>query len=97
MAGFAAGVPAVVVPFTWDHPETAFRVAESGAGVHIPFRDCNAENMRSAIRQILYEQSYTQNAQRLARCFQRDGGPARAARLIGDLVRAEAPATGVLA
>jgi MGT family glycosyltransferase len=97
MAGFAAGVPAVVVPFTWDHPETAFRVAHSGAGVHIPFRDCNASNMRSAIEQILYEPSYSRNARRLARCFQRDGGPARAARLINELNPAEAAAAGVVA
>jgi MGT family glycosyltransferase len=97
MAGFAAGIPAVVVPFTWDHPETAFRVADSGAGVHIPFRECNPSAMRSAIEQILYQSSYARNAQRLARCFERDGGPARAARLIAGLAPAEAAAAGVVA
>jgi MGT family glycosyltransferase len=87
MAGFAAGIPAVVVPFTWDHPETGFRVAESGAGVHLKFRDCSPENMRRAIEQILYQPGYRENARRLARCFERDGGPAAAGHLIAGLVR----------
>jgi MGT family glycosyltransferase len=95
MAGFAAGIPAVVVPFTWDHPETGFRVAESGAGVHLRFRDCTAANMRAAIEQILYQPSYRENACRLARCFERDGGPARAAQLIAGLVQTQTAAAGV--
>jgi UDP:flavonoid glycosyltransferase YjiC (YdhE family) len=78
----------------WDHPETGFRVAESGAGVHLKFADCSAANMREALDRILYQPSYRQNAGRLARCFERDGGPARGARLITNLLQTETATAG---
>ncbi len=86
MAALEAGVPVVVVPFTWDHPETGWRVAESGAGIHLPPKLCTPERMRVAVEHVLKEPSFRQNAQRLARSFERRGGAARAAELIARLV-----------
>jgi MGT family glycosyltransferase len=86
MAAFEAGVPVVVVPFTWDHPETGWRVAESGAGIHLPPKQCTPERMRDAVERLLHEPAFRQNAQRLARSFVRCGGASRAAELIAALV-----------
>ena len=86
MAAFEAGVPVVVVPFTWDHPETGWRVAESGAGIHLQPKQCTPERMRVAVERLLKEPSFRENAQRLARSFVRCGGAARAAELIAALV-----------
>ncbi|HXI40072.1 MAG TPA: nucleotide disphospho-sugar-binding domain-containing protein [Bryobacteraceae bacterium] len=86
MAAFEAGVPVVVVPFTWDHPETGWRVAESRAGIHLQPKQCTPERMRVAVERVLREPGFRQNAQRLARSFERCGGAVRAAELIAALV-----------
>jgi MGT family glycosyltransferase len=85
LAAFEKGVPVVVVPFTWDHPETGFRVSESGAGIHIPPNQCTPERMRTAVQRILEDPSFRQNTRRLAQSFDRCGGPPAAARLIEGL------------
>jgi len=85
MAALEIGLPVVIVPFTWDHPESAWRVAESGAGVRISYGQCTPERMRNAVERILKEPSFRRNAKRLAASFARYGGAARAADLISSL------------
>lgn len=92
MAGFEAELPVVIVPYTWDHPESAWRVQESGAGIRLSYRDCTPQNMRRAVERILHEPSFRQNAQRLAASFARYGGAGRAADIIaGMLANVAAP------
>jgi MGT family glycosyltransferase len=86
MAGFEVGLPVVIVPYTWDHPESAWRVQESGAGIRLSQKECTPENMRSAVERVLTEPSFRQNAQRLAASFVRCGGVTRAADLIYGLL-----------
>ena len=86
MAGFEVGLPVVIVPYTWDHPESAWRVQESGAGIRLSQKDCTPENMKRAVQRILTEPSFRQNAQRLAASFVRCGGVTRAADLIYGLL-----------
>jgi N-glycosyltransferase StaG len=85
MAAFEAGLPVVIAPFTWDHPESAWRVAESGAGIRLNYQRCTPEHMRKAVERILYEPSFRQKAQGLAKSFARYGGATRAADLIASL------------
>ncbi len=85
MAALELGIPVVIVPFAWDHPETGWRVQESGAGVHLRPPECTPENMRRAVEKILKEPSFRENAQRLAETFRRCGGAPAAARLIAKL------------
>jgi MGT family glycosyltransferase len=87
MAAFELGIPIVIVPYTWDHPESAWRVAESGAGIRLSNRECTPERMRRAVERILSEPSFRENAQRLAASFARYGGAARAADLIAEMVQ----------
>ena len=90
LAGLAAGVPAVIVPFDWDHPETAWRVAESGAGLRLSPREGTPHRMRRAVERVIGEPSFRRSAQRLAAGFRAAGGADRAAVLIERLARGRA-------
>lgn len=85
MGALAHGVPLVVVPTAWDHPENAQRVVDAGVGVTVPLRRCTPRTMRHALEQVLYDPSYRHNAQRLAERLRQLGGPARAAVLLEQL------------
>jgi MGT family glycosyltransferase len=61
------GVPIVVCGATEDKPEVGARVAWSGAGVRVkPVRPTAAE-IRSAVHQVLWNDSYRAQARRIAR------------------------------
>ena len=85
LASLSAGVPLVVVPTAWDQPENAWRVAEAGAGIRLAPRHCTPEGIRMAVRRVLNDRSFRQNARRLATEFGRYAGAARAADLLEDL------------
>jgi MGT family glycosyltransferase len=97
LAGLWQGIPAVIVPFHWDHPETACRLQASGAGIHIRPGQCNAKNMKRAVMDLLTNPGYRNNAQRLAKSFRDYGGAPRAAELIEGLALRSASACGLAA
>lgn len=82
MAGIDAGVPPIIVPFYWDHPETAFRIQASGAGIHIPPKECTPQRMRDAVEQLLNNPEYKENTRRLAKALDAKRAAGRAADLI---------------
>jgi MGT family glycosyltransferase len=86
LTALAAGVPLVVVPTTWEKPETAARVVAAGAGVKISPTKCTPEALRRAVQQVLNTPSFHENARRLARSLQQAGGPPRAADLLEQFV-----------
>jgi UDP:flavonoid glycosyltransferase YjiC (YdhE family) len=85
MAALELGIPIVIVPFAWDHPETGWRVQASGAGIHLLPKQCTPENMRRAVELVLTDPSYRQNTLRLAGTFQGRGGATAAARMVAAL------------
>lgn len=85
MAALSRGVPIVIVPSDWDHPETGWRIAEAGAGVRLAPKACTPKRLREAVELVLSEPSFRRNAQRLANSLARCGGPARAAELLEEL------------
>jgi MGT family glycosyltransferase len=95
LAALAAGIPMVVVPTIWDHPENSQRVVEAGAGVELSPQRCTPRRLRQAVEQVLGDPTYRENAQRLARCLQRYGGPAQGAELLEELVRTERITSGL--
>lgn len=86
MAALNEGIPVVIVPFAWDHPETGFRVQESGAGIHLKPKDLTPESLRDAVGLILEDPKYRRNAMLLAQSFERLGGARRAAQLIQQMI-----------
>jgi MGT family glycosyltransferase len=85
MAAIEAGIPVVIVPFAWDHPEAGWRLQASGAGILLQPHDCTPGNMRRAVERVLADPSYRENALRLAGTFTRLGGSPEAARKIAAL------------
>jgi MGT family glycosyltransferase len=83
-----AGVPMVLVPTTWDKPDNARRVTETGAGIRLPPRRLSAEKLRAAVREVLDRPSYREAAQRLAGKLAAAPGPPRAAELLEQLASA---------
>ena len=85
LAALHHGVPLVVVPTEWDKPENAQRVADSGAGLRLSPKRCTPKNLRAAVARLLDEDSFLQNAQRLAKSFARHGGSKEAAQHLIEL------------
>jgi UDP:flavonoid glycosyltransferase YjiC (YdhE family) len=76
----------VVLPSIWDQAETAWRVAETGAGLRLSPRRAAPAWMRRAVMRVLEEPSFRENAAKMAAALAQCGGPARAAEWIDDLV-----------
>jgi MGT family glycosyltransferase len=90
LAAMEAGVPMVLVPTTWDKPDNAIRVIESGAGVRLAPRDCTPETLREAVGEVLTERRYRAAAKRLAARLADSPGPAGAADLLEALAADQA-------
>ncbi len=63
----AAGVPMVVAPMFADQKNNAVRVAAIGAGVALPPRNESAQDLRSALSDVLARESFREAAGRVAR------------------------------
>ncbi len=85
LAAMTAGVPLVVVPTSWDKPDNARRVTEAGAGVALRARGASPAALRRAVRQVLYQPRFREQAQRLADTLAAAPGAPRAAELLEGL------------
>ena len=91
LAAAEAGVPMVLVPTTWDKPDNARRVTETGAGIRLSPRRLTAKRLREAVRAVLDQPSYGQAGSRLAAKLAAAPGPPRAAELLEQLACTGAP------
>jgi len=91
LAAAEAGVPMVLVPTTWDKPDNARRVTETGAGIRLSPRRLTAKRLREAVRAVLDQPSYGQAGSRLAAKLAAAPGPPRAAELLAQLACTGAP------
>jgi MGT family glycosyltransferase len=82
LASLKAGVPLLVVPTFWDKSDNAQRVVEAGVGLRLAPRRCTPERMRQAVKRLVEEPMFRENAQRMARLFAEAPGPAGAAELL---------------
>ncbi|MEH2292244.1 glycosyltransferase [Nostoc sp.] len=85
------GVPMVAIPVANDQPGVAARIAWTGAGELITLKKLNVPRLRNAVRQVLTEESYKQNALRLQAATLRAGGVSRAADIIEQAVSTGKP------
>lgn len=76
------GVPMVAIPITNDQPGVAARVAWIGAGEIVPLNKLTAARLQTAIKLVLTQDSYRQNALRLKRSIAESGGVSHAADII---------------
>ncbi|HTS64902.1 MAG TPA: glycosyltransferase [Candidatus Acidoferrales bacterium] len=87
LESLAAGVPMVAIPITNDQPGVAARVAYTRTGVVVPYRRLNAVRLRRAVREVLNDSRYRENARRIAAAVQAANGLERAADIIEESLR----------
>ncbi|NJL64326.1 MAG: glycosyltransferase [Methylacidiphilales bacterium] len=80
------GVPMVAIPIATDQPGVAARIAWTGTGEMIPLKSLNVPKLQEAIKRVLTQESYKQNAVRLQEAIRRAGGINRAVDIIEQVV-----------
>ena len=85
------GVPMVAIPIANDQPGVASRIVWSGCGEAIPVKKVNVDNLRTAIKKVLTEDSYQKNAVRLQAAIQNSGGTKRAINIVEQVISSGKP------
>lgn len=85
------GVPMVAIPIANDQPGVAARIAWTGVGEFIPLSRLSVPKLKAAIKRVLTEDSYKQNALRLQQAIQKGGGVSRAADIIEQAISTGKP------
>ena len=85
------GVPMVAIPIANDQPGVASRIVWSGSGEAIPVKKVNVNNLRTAIKKVLTEDSYQRNALRLQAAIKKAGGTKRAIDIVEQAVSTGKP------
>lgn len=80
------GVPLVVAGRTEEKFEVAARVEWSGTGINLNRQRPSPSDIQAAVKQVLADPTYRNNAQRIQRDFAQYNGPQRAAELLEALV-----------
>lgn len=78
----SCGVPMVLVPLTYEQPAIAARVARIGAGEILPLSRLSPEGLRTEIRKITGDKTYSVNARVVAASIRTAGGVVRAVDII---------------
>jgi UDP:flavonoid glycosyltransferase YjiC (YdhE family) len=93
--GLFAGKPAVIIPTFSERESNARRIAALGAGVIVPAvqvgrkKRVDTEALRAAVRRLLTDASFADNARQAGERLRAYGGVAQAARLIEDFTRGQ--------
>ena len=74
LEAFSAGVPLVAIPVGFDQPGIAARITYHRAGECLPAAILTTEELSAAIRNVLSNQTFRRNAQRLQDSIARTNG-----------------------
>jgi len=85
------GVPMVAIPIANDQPGVASRIVWSGCGEAIPVKKVTVDNLRTAIKKVLTEDSYRKNALRLQEGIKKAGGTKQAIDIVEQAVSTGKP------
>jgi zeaxanthin glucosyltransferase len=85
------GVPMVAIPIANDQPGVAARIAWTGTGEAIELTKLTSSRLQAAVKRVLTEDSYKQNALRLKTAISRAGGVSRAADIVEQVARTGQP------
>ena len=86
----AHGIPLVVAGNTEDKMEVAARVEWAGAGINLRRKRPSPAEVRDAVKRVLVNPVYRENARRIQDDFARHDAPTRAAELLEALVGGKA-------
>jgi UDP:flavonoid glycosyltransferase YjiC (YdhE family) len=82
MASLERKLPMVLVPAILDQPEMSWLVSKAGAGLRVPLWKCSPKRLAAAVRQVLAQPQFRDNAARLREDFREYTGGDLAARLL---------------
>ncbi len=85
------GLPTVIVPVSADQPDNAARCEQLGVAVVIPPNNRTPEAFRTAVREVLANPGYRQNAERLREDMERLPGPKQVGGWLERLAREQRP------
>ncbi len=85
------GVPMVAIPVANDQPGVAARIAWTGTGEVLPLAKLSSSRLRTAVKQVLAEDIYKQNAVRLQESIRQAGGVNRAADIVEQVAQTRQP------
>ena len=80
------GIPLIVLPIVNDQSQVANDVALCGTGIRLKFKRFKPEDMKNAVHEIINNEMYTKNAQKIQASFKEAGGVDRAVSLLENLV-----------
>jgi UDP:flavonoid glycosyltransferase YjiC (YdhE family) len=83
---FSLGVPIVVAGETEDKDYVAARIGWTKAGINLHTRHPRPEQIRAAVRSVLSNQEYRNEAQRLQSAFARYDAKSEIARAVDELL-----------
>ncbi len=78
----AAGTPLLVLPIAFDQPGVSARVARARAGLRLSPRWASQKAISAALRRLVSEPEFAQQAQRLGKGIAQAGGVSKAARIV---------------
>lgn len=95
-AALRGGVPSVIIPYFFDQPLWAQRVARLGAGAQpLPRRKLTAERLAEALDDVVNDPSKLDRARALSQRIRSEDGVGRAVRLIDDHITGRSSAGAV--
>ena len=84
---FKAGVPSIVVPFSFDQPFWGNRVFKLGAGPRpIPRKKLTVNKLACAIDLVISSKKYSMNAKLIGEKIQAEDGVSNAVKIIESIV-----------
>jgi UDP:flavonoid glycosyltransferase YjiC (YdhE family) len=82
LESLSSGVPMIALPITNDQPGVAARIANKKVGVVISPDQANPENFVTAIKRVLGDSTFWDNARRVQKAIRRTDGLATAADIL---------------
>jgi zeaxanthin glucosyltransferase len=82
LESLSAGVPMIALPITNDQPGVAARIADKEVGVVISPHQASPENLATAIKRVLGDPTFLDNAQRVQKAIRSTDGLSIAASLL---------------
>jgi zeaxanthin glucosyltransferase len=91
MEALSQGVPLVCLPVTNDQPAIAARVAWTKTGLVVPLKRLSTGRLRSAVTQVLEDETFRQNARKMQAAIEEAGGLPRAAEIVESALLTKVP------
>src|SRR5262249_51246280 len=91
LESLAAGVPMVAIPVGNDQPGVAARISWIGAGELLPVKQLSARRLRPLLEKVLHDPGYRASSRRWQAEIVRAEGLRRAAEIIEQVVKSQAP------